>query len=412
MRFDLVAPIAKRAFPWRVGLGLLLVWGAVLYASNWHLRSLPFVFMLIFLVSAIRGTLGTSGKRGKNLEKVSADTTGLRINDQLLMDRAAIVNAYCIPVRDGEGYAVHVEGRFLRQACTVFVSSEEEGRKLLEAFQVDATQSTAHFRALPPWAKHLRWLAILLTASPWVLINVIRLVPAWGIAALVALYGVVLLPTFLPQRVEVGHDGLLLKWLGNSHFVAFSKIESATATKLGVHLLLRGDRHLEIRLTQKDGSATAQIDALLARIKAGIDAQSGLSRADEEAALARSNRDLETWIRAMRALGSGEASGYRVAAIPRERLWEIVESPVADPSAREGAAFALSAIVDEDTRSRLSALAKKTAQPGLRAALDWAILGDEQSARYRIALEAEASESEGESESESESESAAMRARR
>jgi hypothetical protein len=91
------------------------------------------------------------------------------------------------------------------------------------------------------------------------------------------------------------------------------------------------------------------------------------------------------------ALGACEHGGYRAAAIPRERLWAVVESPAADPSAREGAALALSASLDADERARLAALALKTAQPRLRVALD-EVSRDQEESRLRIALEAAESE--------------------
>jgi hypothetical protein len=78
--------------------------------------------------------------------------------------------------------------------------------------------------------------------------------------------------------------------------------------------------------------------------------------------------------------------GYRAAAIPRERLWDVVENPAADPSAREGAALALSVSLDADDRSRLAALAQTTAQPRLRVALD-GVSREEDESRLRIALE-------------------------
>ncbi len=319
---------------------------------------------------------------------MSADEHGLSLDGELYMDRAQIERSSCDekPSDDGR-YAVHLEGRFLRRGCAVYVDSEEQGLALVAALAAESS-GTAHFRALPPWAKHFRWLAVVLTASPWVLFNFLRLIPAWAIGLLVALYGVILLPTFLPQRVEVGQDGIFLRWLGNKRFIPFSAIEIVSGGPLGVDLFFRGSgRYLEIRLTQKDGAKAAQVKELVARIKEGIAAHSGLARADEEAFLARTGRDLDTWLRDMRALGGGEVGGYRATAIPRERLWAVVENAAADPSAREGAALALSASLDADDRTRLAALAQKTAQPRLRIALD-GVSRENEEARLRIALEA------------------------
>lgn len=386
MRFEGDAPIAKRGIAWPLLIVAACLFGSMGVSSGWHLRLVPTIFVGGVALYALLGAARSPKKPGKALHRVTADARGLSIDGTIYMDRASIENAYCDerPGDDGR-YAVHIEGRFLRRACAIHVDSAEEAGAILAALLRDPSSSAAHFRALPPWAKHIRWLAIVLTASPWVLINVLRMIPAWGIAILGALYGLILLPTFLPQRVDVGHDGVFLRWLGNKRFIPFSAIEIVSGSKVGVDLFLRGERHVEIRLTQKDGAASVQVNALVARIREGIAAQSGLTRADEEAFLARTGRDLETWMRDMRALGGGELGGYRAAAIPRERLWAVVENPAADPSAREGAALALSASLDADDRSRLATVAQKTAQPRLRIALD-GVSREPDEARLRVAL--------------------------
>ena len=386
MRFEGDAPIGKRAVAWPLLVVAACLFGSMGVSSNWHFRLVPTLFVAGVALYALFGAARTPKKPGKSSHHVIADARGLSIDGTLYMDRASIENAYCDERPGDDGlYAVHIEGRFLGRACAVHVDSAEEAGAILAALLRDPSSSAAHFRALPPWAKHIRWLAIVLTASPWVLINVLRLIPGWGIAILAALYGLILLPTFLPQRVDVGHDGVFLRWLGNKRFIPFSAIEIVSASKVGVDLFLRGERHVEIRLTQKNGGATAQVSALVARIKEGILAQAGLTRADEEAFLARSGRDLETWMKDMRALGGGELGGYRAAAIPRDRLWAVVENPAADPSAREGAALALSASLDADDRSRLATLAQKTAQPRLRVALD-GVSRETDDSRLRVAL--------------------------
>jgi hypothetical protein len=381
-------------------------------ATNWHMRLVPTVFMLSLVVWALLGAARTPKKPGKTAHKVTADAHGLSIDGALYMPRDAIESVYVeeLPSDDGR-HAVHLTGRFMRRGCAIYVESEETGKALVAALQRDSGVAAAHFRALPPWAKHLRWLAVVLTASPWIIFNFLRLIPAWGLGVLALLYGVILLPTFLPQRVDVGHDGIFLRWLGNKRFIPFSAIDIASSSKLGVDLFLRGDAHVEIRLTQKEGAADAQVKALLARIKEGIVAHAGLARADEEAFLARTGRDVPTWMREMRALGAGEMGGYRAAAIPRERLWAVVENPAADPSAREGAALALSASLDADDRARLAALAQKTAQPRLRIALD-GVSREQDEARLRIALETAETETESELEEPRSDESPSAKAQR
>jgi hypothetical protein len=214
-----------------------------------------------------------------------------------------------------------------------------------------------------------------------------RFMPPWVMGLVTIAYVLVFLPTVLPARISVGHDGIRVRWLGNQRFIAFSSIERATTTPLGIELALVGERKVDLHLTLRDNDENQQRDRLLERITEGRARQHGRARADEEAVLARGTRDVETWIRDLTTLGHGEGAGYRVNAIPRERLWEIVENPAADPSAREGAAVALHGTLDDSGRARLRALANETASPRLRVALDG--LGREtEPARLRVALDA------------------------
>jgi hypothetical protein len=387
MRFDAEARIAQRGVLWRLLAVDILLLVSAGFVTGWRLRLVPSLFILGLFAYALMGAFRTPKKPRSTLHAVEADATGLTVDGKQVMTRAEIASAYCVPTGDDGLHAVHVDGRPLRRSFVVYVDSMEKGAALLSALQIDPSMSTAHFRALPPWAKHVRWLAVVLTASPWVLINVLRVLPGWGMGLVAALYGVIALPLILPQRVDVGHDGVFLRWLGNKRFIPFSQVEGATLTRLGVTLALRGGQSLELRLSQKDGGADTQARALLGRITDALAAQADASHADEEAHLARGMRDLETWMREMRALGTGELSGYRAQAMPRERLWAVVENPTADHSAREGAALALSASLDEEDRARILALAHRTASPRLRIALD-GVGRERDEARLRVTIEA------------------------
>ena len=61
--------------------------------------------------------------------------------------------------------------------------------------------------------------------------------------------------------------------------------------------------------------------------------------------------------------------GFRVASVPLERLWRVVEDPRADRDARTGAAIALAPALHDDDRARLRAVADGCAEPRLRVAL-------------------------------------------
>jgi hypothetical protein len=201
-----------------------------------------------------------------------------------------------------------------------------------------------------------------------------------------ALYGVIALPMVLPQKIAIGEDGILLRWAGRRRFVPFGHLREARATALGIELDLDDDRELEIRLTHRANAAVSQRTSMLERIEEGLANHRALAPAEDEALLTRGERDLDAWIHEMNVLGAAGAYGYRTIAVPRERLWAVLENPTADPSARQGAALALRARLDDDERERLVSIAQKSASPRLRVAID-AVARAPDVPRLRVAIE-------------------------
>lgn len=388
-KFETSAPIA------RCGWGVIAVRGI----SNFFNPVLAIAFLssfskLMLCVVASAGVAYVSAYvesllKAKRARGVVADAGGVSIDGARFIERGAIVSAYCVPAEGGR-HAAHIEGAWPGKACTVYLDSEQQGRALLAALQL----STAHFCTWHPWEKHVRFLMVSLPGSLAVAALIDHL-SFWALGLIVAFYLAFYL-AFLPshlrsQRVDVGHDGVSLRWLGRMRFIPFSAIERVANTQLGVELVLRDGRQVNVSLAPSKTDQASPGAALLACINEGITAQSGLPTADEEASLARGGRDLETWIRDMRALGASKASGYRALALSRERLWAVAESLRANPSAREGAALGLSARLDENDRVRLATLAQNTMKPRLRVAFE-GVSREFQEARLRVALE----ETEGE----------------
>lgn len=66
---------------------------------------------------------------------------------------------------------------------------------------------------------------------------------------------------------------------------------------------------------------------------------------------------------------SSAATCYRVAAISRQQLWELVESPGTDGATRTAAAEALARTPDPTERARLRAAASHCVDPRVRVAI-------------------------------------------
>lgn len=57
--------------------------------------------------------------------------------------------------------------------------------------------------------------------------------------------------------------------------------------------------------------------------------------------LERGGRDTREWVSALRALGEGERASFRTMAVPRERLWSVVEDGSTRVIDRAAAAIAI-----------------------------------------------------------------------
>ena len=307
-----------------------------------------------------------STRRGRR--RVGADGRGLSVDGQLVLPRQTILRTRVKDEPSG-GHSVIVEARGLAPSRIVHVDSPRIAQALADTLE-QTPHEVVEFDALPPWAHRMRWLTIILTTSPWILFNLLRHMPGWTVLVVLGLYVVIALPMVLPQKIAIGEDGILLRWAGRRRFVPFGLLREARATPLGVELELENDRAIEVRLTHRADAEAARRIAIIERIDQGLAQHRALAPAEDEALLTRGDRDLDAWIDEMNILGTADAYGYRMIAIPRERLWAVLENPGADPSARQGAALALRERLDDDERERLVSIGQKSASPRLRVAID------------------------------------------
>jgi hypothetical protein len=99
-------------------------------------------------------------------------------------------------------------------------------------------------------------------------------------------------------------------------------------------------------------------------------------RPEGERRWARGERPAKSWIGEVLAAGAG-GGDYRDPVLDRERLLEVAEQPVADPSARAAAAAVLRrSRLEPAERDRIRVAAERAANPRLRVALEAA--SDEQ----------------------------------
>jgi hypothetical protein len=350
---------------------------------------------LVTTLSFVALTRGapTRGRR-RATRRVGADGRGLSVDGQLVVPRHALARARVSDEPDGS-HSIIVEARGLAPSYVLRVGSARIAQAFADTLEQRARDDdVAVFRALPPWAHRMRALTLILTTSPWILFNVLQHLPHAAIFVTLGLYGLIGLPVILPQKVMIGEDGVLLRWAGRRRFIPFGALRAARATPLGVSLELADERTVEIRLTQRADAEPARREAILERIGQGLDVHEALEPAEDEALLARGERAVDAWIEEMRVLGSAHAYGYRTIALPRDRLWSVLENPGADPSARQGAALALREHLDDEERERLMMIGQKSASPRVRVAID-AVTNLRDTERLRVVLEDVASPQHG-----------------
>jgi len=256
----------------------------------------------------------------------------------------------------------------------IVVRDVERGRALLAALGVDASRVAASFWTLArPLGEPRTFTRVGALVGIAVALGMLggRGAPAASALAVVALL-VALLGLVVPTRVSIGADGVHLRWLGTSRFVAWSTVLAVEPFDGGVVLALEGGRWLTLRTPSEhdrhDPDTLAMIERLRAAWRANVQARAEPLPTGVMCRTSVRGTRTRDWVRAMRALAQ-EQPGYRTSVVPHEGLWRIVESPHADGDARTGAAIALASSLDDAGRQRLREAASACAEPRLRIAL-------------------------------------------
>jgi hypothetical protein len=209
------------------------------------------------------------------------------------------------------------------------------------------------------------------------------------LAALLAMLFV--LSWMVLTKVTIGADGLHLRWLGRGRYIPYEEIETVSyetpalpgrwPTHYATIQLCSGER-----LTMP--GSRESVDRIIGRAN---EAKAAHDRAERPAAddvqLLRAEGAAEARLSKLRRLGSGAAAGPRTAAVHRDRLWRVVDSPAAADADRAAAAVALAAEISEPDRQRIRVAAESTANPALRVLLTQAAEeGEEDDAALAEAL--------------------------
>ncbi|MFO0588309.1 MAG: hypothetical protein U0441_12245 [Polyangiaceae bacterium] len=388
--------------------------GARVHRNPWilGLAALPFFALLVLGVIAIRsgapqpmfltphmlilGTVFSVLAWQRNFfhierpGKLLADAKGVWFEGRLIAQRDQIDSGFVLPRPDGKLF-VRLRRKGARLPVEVRVADREEGRGLLRALGLDASQSVAQFR-LPSSAfadpaarkKFMVRFGVVLGGLAFTAAMFARTLPAVApffpfLMALVALSTAV--TAMIPTKLRVGADGLQISWMRRQRFLAYGDITHIDPYEepgmgknrwAGLVVSLKSGEKVHLPIIAKQSSLRDQVYVIHERISEAIDTWSRGDGVADAALVRRSGREASDWVRALRSIGSGANADARTAPVLPEKLWRIVEDPAAPPDARAGAAVALGQTADEDARTRLRAAASATAAPKLRIAIETA----------------------------------------
>jgi hypothetical protein len=378
---------------WLLGLAFAAGVGAALFAllGSFGMAS-PEPAIPLAMAAFIGGTALFRRNPGATLleKRVVVDAESLRVGNRAI-PRARIRDAQVVPLKNGEPVVRIWEER--RLPVDLVVSGKEQGREILRALGFDASQRVTRFRGssilMRSWGVRSGLLFVLLPIVYGVLqAFLLEESPelfAAGAKILTVLLFAVGGTLAIPTRIDVGADGVLVRWLGLKRFYPLARIRSVARYEwgmggnkraIGAEMTLAGGEIVRLPMGTRqwdDDRSSALVEriheAMETHARGGVEAAAAL--------LVRRERGVHEWIEELRAIGGGANADLRTAPVSPENLWRIVESHAAEPEERAAAAVALGPSLDDGGKQRLRVAVGTVADEKLRVAMDAAAHEDE-----------------------------------
>jgi hypothetical protein len=240
-------------------------------------------------------------------------------------------------------------------------------------------------------------LLYLFIGFPWALVSVAMATGSFVLGGAVGFLplGVFFLTQGYSPEMSVGADGVFFRWLGWTRFIPYRDIRSVVTSDEGVphqdsgspeaatrsegdsvtylQIDLRSGKSVRMRTggLGADGGRFERGAEIVMRIRAGIEAAASDTSGsrDDVRELACGERKAAAWLNDLGRRARGR--GYRDGAVDREELLGIVESNMAAPTARVGAAAILrNGGLQDEERTRLRIAAESSVAPNVRVALE------------------------------------------
>lgn len=394
--------LALGALPLVAAIGLLVA--GIISGEHVFWALIPHMFILS---GALGSMMWIRNPRPREIEgNLAISSEGVRVGETLTLPRERIEAGFVVP-RPDKRPIVRLEGkRRLSLATEIRVESEDEGREVLRRLGLDASQKIASF-VLPSRvfssAKSRRLYGLALM-SIFALFATLMTLMNPNLEILLMLYGLSLIgvgaAVFATRtNVQIGADGIFLRWFRTERFIPYEKIKSIQPYEekrfqrrrwAGAKVYLDTGEEITLPVSAAGEVGGPRVRLVTNRLQEALaDHQRGV-RAAAEARLMRGDRLMEAWVRALRRAGAGAEANHRIAPIPTDRLLDVMEDAHADPVMRANAAVALAADPENaEVRKRIRVAAQATAAPRLRVALEKAADVDDEAALAEALAEVE-----------------------
>lgn len=283
---------------------------------------------------------------------------------------------------DPKGARVRFEGTF--ENLDALVPDRHEAQKLVRAAGLAPDHENIRVQAgygkSPGWAVALP--LVLGIVGGWLLSNVAGFhgLAPFSFPLILGLIMMLAASAFVQVSWEIGQDGVVVRQYGRGTFIPFREVLEIRNSGNGADYLTRLEMVLESGrcVEARFGAAGhAERNAVADRLHQ-VYALYKEKAKPHTAVFARTEMDKNAW-RANLQKRVAEQPGYRANAIPINELWDTLESPGADPTARAAAAFTLRKSGTE-AKQRIRVTASTTAQPQLRVAFEKAADDDDEAA--------------------------------
>lgn len=310
-------------------------------------------------------------RHNASLVTVRADTTGVVLGDRTIA-RADIEDARVIPRPGGASVRLGV-----RRGTDVEIDLPDipTARELLRALRLDPAHASASFKIASSMFSGGIYLALI----PLMLVGIVATTAyvgrRLGLAALpVGFAGIAGLLGFLFSNatLKIGAEGILVSWMHRRRFIPYGDVDQVWIHEQPVG---RGGVTSFVKLTGPRGEVDIPggsrefAETIAERIRDARRRSAG-SEGAPGGALDRAGRDARAWIDHLKRVGTGAAADARRAAVPIERLLDVLDDPQQPPRMRIAAAIAASGSGDADARTRILEVASTAASPKFRVALE------------------------------------------